>query len=46
LGVDLPGLLDALAVTFTAAGPATLLVYGDDQETAGWQVRGLSPAAG
>ena len=46
LGSGLAKPLDAFEVTFAPDEAASLLVYGDDQETARWKLRELTPGAG
>ena len=46
LGSGLAKPLDSFEVTFAPDEAASLLVYGDSQETARWKVRELAPGAG
>ena len=46
LGSGLAKPLDAFEVTFAPDEAASLLVYGDDRETARWKLRELAPGAG
>ena len=46
LGSGLAKPLDAFEVTFAPGEAPALVVYGDAFETARWNLRGLSPAAG